>query len=448
MKLHKLLILTALSLSLNYNDNAFAKKPQIIKKESSPLEMIEKASAIAVFPAACADAWATDAQDIRKNTKNLIVGIASSVRLINNITTQIINLNSDTKSYTTVAHAPWILFDISQLVGAISHSIENTSQTTSELENLLAGTQPVEQEITPETYASLQTISRQFTAIGEGSAAIAASFLRDRKEAISIFGKKISPKAAREMCYTLSSIMRSGNLLLASKPSLPKAIFAVSLVAYSTLFIYQFATAKTSFVTQAEFEAACKKFNLDPKNLTPEDIANAFKSYLLEAAKESIGLNENIHNTAMLYNFIEQRALEATISGLIEPTQDMTGIKLGHGKGQADIYAFILHCTDKAEEAGLITAGKLRKRLEDNPAKLKSTIQKLFTDFENKQTPDLKNYIQDAIELSGIHEAKNFNDFETVIKGLEPKHFKNSALAAQAPFGSFNDLVKTAISSK
>lgn len=262
MKFNKIFALAALTLSLQCNSYIFAAESQPAAKPKSKKESstsfshtAEKIAAMSQLIGACAESWASENQDIKKSTKNLISGLASAARLTSGITTQVINMNEDS-SQISLAHTPWIIFDASQLASILFDSANNQESVLSELEGLLT-TNPTDQLINEETHSSLQIISRHLTAAGEGAAVVAASFLRERETPITIGDNILYPEAARKICYTLSSIMRSGNILLASKPSKNKTIFAVGLVAYSVLLIYQLsrsAIPKDRYIDEAEIE--------------------------------------------------------------------------------------------------------------------------------------------------------------------------------------------------
>ena len=165
MKLHKILILSGLTISLHGSLPLLAAGKKTadkkVVKASSPLSLtVEKAAAISHLVGACADSWASENQNITKSTKNLITGLAAAARLASNITTQMINLNEDS-SRISLAHAPWIIFDASQLINILLNKETEELQLASQFDNDLTA-EETDQAISAETYSSLQKISRQF----------------------------------------------------------------------------------------------------------------------------------------------------------------------------------------------------------------------------------------------------------------------------------------------
>lgn len=247
MKIHKTLALFLLTLSLNCNNNLFATK----SANHAPLShTVEKIAAMGHLLGASAHTWASGNEELNKNTKALMCCLGAASRLASNLTTHIINMNEDV-SYSNYTHAPSIVLDALELIGAASIFF-NPELLKGENEESLPINPTTDEPISSEDFASLHRIARQFTALGEGASVIAASFLRDSVAPISLFGKYLSAKSARKLCYTLSSIMRSGNLLLATKPSGSIAVPAVILVAYSAILLYQLSDFKQTDVSKNE----------------------------------------------------------------------------------------------------------------------------------------------------------------------------------------------------
>ncbi len=444
MKLHKILILTALALSLNSSNDVFAApkkqtpnanaEQKTTAKEAVPFShTIEKIAAISQLLGASADVWATDSQEISKSTKNLIICLAAVSRLASNITTQVINMNEDS-SRISLAHTPWIIIDASQLMNSLFNTTSTNSSAHTEFETLLAA-HPVDPQMSGQAQSSLQMISRQFTALGEGASVIAASFLRDRVAPITFFGNLLSPQAAREMCYTLSSVMRSGNMLLASKPSLPKAIFAVSLVAYSALLIYQFSRSKNTCVSIEEFEAACKKLGLDPKKeLTPKEVNEFIEQYYDTTARnqlKKLGIKENLEQKNLI-DFINKCAAERNFAQ--NPI-----------KNAMDFEDFRDCCISEAKKESLGDAEELKKlfKQREKAAKLKAIISRIEKDNGNNFDP--KDFLVDAVELVDLKENSNYDSFEIFIRGLKPAHFADKRMAEKAPFASVSEYFKAQV---